>query len=86
MDCDLFYVFRYLLCLVCGIYTLARICQGIWRWRQWLCQEGRAPGLLRGYLVVQLLRVRFRRHGPDILQILVLVLVLWQVILLHQRI
>ena len=86
MNFDLFYLFRYLLCLACGIYSLVRICQGLWRWRRWLWADDRTSGLLRGYVLAQFLRLRFRRYSPDILQIVFLIGVLWHVILLHRRI
>lgn len=86
MDFDPFYLFRYLLCVVCTIYTAARTGQTLLRWQRWLWADGRSQALVRRYLMAQLVRVRLRRFGLDVLQIVVLLAVLWQVILLHERI
>jgi len=85
MSWDLFYLFRYLLCLVCGVYALTRICQGMWRWRRWLWADHGTAGMLRSYLLLQLVRTRLRRHSLDILQVVILIVVFWQLILLHRR-
>jgi len=86
MDFDLFYLFRYFLCVVCTIYAAARTGQTLLRWQQWLWADGRSQALVRRYLMAQLVRVRLRRFGFDVLQIIVLLAVFWQVILLHERI
>jgi len=86
MGFDLFYLFRYLLCLLCTIYAAVRIGQTLIRWRRWLWADGRSQALVRRYLMAHLVRVRLRRFGLDVLQIVLLVVILWQVILLHERI
>ena len=86
MDFDPFYLFRYLLCVVCTIYATARTGQTLLRWQRWLWADGRSQTLVRRYLAAQLVRVRLRRFGFDVLQIVVLLAVFWQVVLLHERI
>ena len=86
MEFDPFYLFRYLLCVVCAIYAVARTGQTLLRWQRWLWADGRSQAFVRRYLMAQLVRVRLRRFGFDVLQIVFLLVVLWQVILLHERI
>ena len=86
MDFDLFYLFRYLLCVFCTIYAIVRTGQTLLRWQRWLWADGQSQALVRRYLMAQLVRVRLRRFGFDVLQIVVLLAIFWQVILLHERI
>jgi hypothetical protein len=86
MNSDLFYLFRYLLCLVCTVYTAIRTAQALWRWQKWLWADERSRHLIRRYLFVHFLRIRLRRFGLDVLQIIVLAAILWQVIRLHGHI
>jgi len=83
MDFDAFIVFRRLLCLVVTAYTALRTAQTLLRWRRWLWSADRSRAYLRRYVAIQLLRVRLRRFGWDILQIVVLTAILYEVIRLH---
>lgn len=81
---DPFYLFRYLLCVTCGIYAAVRTAQSLWRLHGWLWADRRSARLIRNYLWVQLLRIRLRRFLPDLIQIALLLALLTQLIYWHR--
>jgi len=80
---DLFFLFRRLLVIVCSVYAAVRLGQSAWRWFNYLIQPGRSHELLRNYLAVYVLSIRFRRFMKDYMQIGALVGVLAVMIWLH---
>ena len=72
---DLFFVFRWILVTVCTIYAAAQVGQSLWRWLDYFAGS-RRTAVLGHYVMVQLLRLRLRRFGFELLQIVVLLVVL----------
>ena len=74
---DLFEFYRFMLAVLVSIYSLGRLITFIWRWQ--VAAEGwLGSALLHRYLVVLLLRMRFRRFAYELIVIggLLLTLVL----------
>jgi len=74
MSIDLFYFWRWLLCVICTIYWAVQLGQSLWRWYQYLWADYRPAALMRKYIVVQFLRIRLHRFTLELVQIAVLVL------------
>lgn len=81
---DLFFAFRYLLGVVCGIYATVRMVTSVWRWHQHLSPARRSAALARHYLVLHLLRIRVHRFTLELVQIVVLAAVFGYVVYLHR--
>jgi len=81
---DPFLFFRFLLVLFGTFYTLLRGAESLIRLVNLLYRPGRRYEVLRHYVVVQLLRVRFRRFGWDYLHIAGLIAIMVFVIWLHR--
>jgi hypothetical protein len=78
---DFFNFFRYMLGLVVGVYATVVTLQWLWTWTKWLGGGDRYVGLLRRYLIVHGLRLRFRTFWGDVLICLLLCVVfvlLWR--------
>lgn len=80
---DLFDFYRFLLSVLVGSYATVRLVTFIWRLQYIGFGDPRARGLLRQYLLIQMLRVRFRRFAWDLLQIALLLVVF--ILLLHRH-
>lgn len=66
---DLFFVFRRLLVVFCTVYAAVRIGQTWLRWLAYLYRPERPAELLRRYVSLHLLRVRWHRFWPDYVHI-----------------
>lgn len=66
-DIDFFEFFRYFLGWVATIYATAVTLQSLWGWVVWLGGEDRYVSLLRRYLVLHGLRLRFTSFWGDVL-------------------
>ena len=74
-DIDLFNFFRWGLCVVVSVYCTIIIAEQTWVWYAWLMSEDRYIAILRRYLIVHGLRLRFRTFWGDVLICLLLCLV-----------
>jgi hypothetical protein len=64
---DPFNFFRYVLGTVVTIYATIITLQSLWGWYLWLKGEDRHIGLLRRYLIVHGLRLRFGSFWGDVI-------------------
>ena len=80
---DLFYLFRAALVTVCSIYTLLQIGAALRRLDQFLTPTQRDRAMLRGYVMVHLVRLRVRRFAFDLVQIMILLGALAYIVRLH---
>jgi len=84
-DIDLFNFFRYGLAWVVTIYASIITVQSLWGWYVWLAGADRYMGILRRYLIVHGLRLRFGTFwGDAIISVLLCVVffMLWHAHLL----
>ena len=82
---DLFEFYRYMLAVLVTVYSVVRLTLFIWRWQG---AAGRARGgseIVYRYLVVLLLRARFRRFAYELAVIGGLLLILAVLIIMHWR-
>ena len=82
-DVDLFVLYRWLLAIVCTVYTVVRTGQSLWRWLAYF-SSSRHTAVLGRYTALLLVRLRARRFGWELCQIAVLLAVLGYVIHLHR--
>ncbi len=66
-DIDFFNFFRWTLAMVVTVYATLITLQSLWGWYVWLAGSDKYVGLLRRYLVVHGLRLRFRTFWGDVL-------------------
>lgn len=64
---DFFNFFRYALATVVTIYATIVTLQSLWGWYVWLAGGEKYVSMLRRYLLLHGLRVRFRTFGGDVL-------------------
>ena len=69
---DLFTFFRYVLGWVVTIYATIITLQSLWGWYVWLAGQDKYIGMLRRYLLVHGLRLRFRTFWGELLICLLL--------------
>ena len=84
-DFDLFAFYRWLLAIVCVVYTLVRLWHTLQSWAGYLWAAHPRRGTLRRYAAVQLLRIRLRRFTLDAVHIAALACGLAAVLWLHHR-
>lgn len=80
-DVDFFNFFRFFLGTVATIYATVVTAQSLWGWYAWLAGEEKHMSLLRRYLIVHGLRLRFKTFWGDVLVCALLCavfLLLWQ--------
>src|ERR1700712_381796 len=78
---DFFNFFRYLLGLIATVYATVVTLQAAWGWIAWLSGSDKYTSLLRRYLIVHGLRLRFRAFGGDVIICILLCVVfciLWK--------
>ncbi len=80
---DLFYLFRAALVTVCSIYTLLQIGSTLRRLNLYLTPTRRDRAMVRGYILVHLLRLRVQRFAFDLAEILILLGALVYLVWLH---
>jgi len=71
-DVDLFTFFRYVLSLIVTIYASIVIFQSAYSWYIWLAGTDRYTAVLRRYVIVQGLKLRFRAFFGDVMLCLLL--------------
>ncbi len=69
---DLFNFFRYTLAWVATIYATVITVQSLWGWYVWLMGRDKYIGMLRRYVIVQGLRLKFSTFWGDVLVCLLL--------------
>jgi len=84
-DLDLFACYRWLLAIVCTIYTIVRLAQTAYGWIVYFWSPAPRMGVLRRYALVQMLRIRVRRFTLDLVQIAGLTAALFALLWLHRR-
>ena len=80
-DVDFFNFFRYALATVATIYATVVTLQSLWGWYVYLAGGDKYVSMLRRYLVVHGLRLRFKTFWGDVLICLLLCvtfLILWR--------
>ncbi|MGH7177194.1 MAG: hypothetical protein ACREJC_07435 [Tepidisphaeraceae bacterium] len=80
-DIDFFNFFRYALGTVVTIYATIITLQSLWGWYVWLAGEDQYIGMLRRYLIVHGLRLRFATFWGDVVVCLLLCVafgILWR--------
>jgi hypothetical protein len=78
---SIFDFFRYMLSLIVTIYATVITLQSLWGWYAWLAGSDRYVGMLRRYLIVHSLRLRFAAFWGDVLICILLCVVfilLWR--------
>ena len=78
---DFFNFFRYALATVATIYATVVTLQSLWSWYVWLAGSEKYIALVRRYVIVQGLRMRFRTFWGDLLicgLLCVAFLILWR--------
>ena len=63
---DFFNFFRWVLALVVTVYATVVTLQSLWGWYVWLKSNDKHISLLRRYLIVHTLRLRFRTFWGDV--------------------
>ena len=77
---DFFNFFRYGLSWIVTIYATVITLQSLWGWYVWLAGSDRYISLVRRYVIVQGLRLRFKTFWGDViicLLLCVVFLILW---------
>lgn len=64
---DFFNFFRWMLAIVATVYATVITLQSLWGWYVWLAGQDRYVSLLRRYLIVHGLRLRFRAFWGDVI-------------------
>jgi hypothetical protein len=72
---DLFDFFRYSLAAVVTIYATIITIQSLWNWYLWLAGSDQYISLIRRYVIVHGLRLRFRAFWGDVIICLLLTIV-----------
>ena len=83
MGFDPFEFYRFFLSVLVCCYTVARLTTFIWRIQGFTIPTIRGTSLVRRYLLVHLLRIRWRRFIPDLVTIAALGAVLGLLVSLH---
>ncbi|HEV7298165.1 MAG TPA: hypothetical protein VGN72_02290 [Tepidisphaeraceae bacterium] len=66
-DVDFFTFFRYTLGTVVTIYASIVTLQGLWGWWVWLAGDDKHISMLRRYILVHGLRLRFKTFWGDVI-------------------
>lgn len=80
-DIDFFNFFRYSLGTIVTIYATVLTVQSAWGWIVWLAGDDRHMTLLRRYVIVHGLRLRFKAFWGDVIVcglLCVVFLILWR--------
>ena len=80
---DVFFLWRWILAVSGGVYTLLRTIQSINRCLDWLEAKDRLSRIRRRYVTLHLLRLRVRDFWWELLQIVLLVVSLVLIIYGH---
>lgn len=69
LEVDLFGFYRWILFLIGTVYTIVVTGRSVLSWLEWLWSPERWSGPLRRYVLVQALRIRFRRFTLELAEI-----------------
>jgi hypothetical protein len=69
---DLFNLFRYALATVVTVYATVVTFQSLWGWYVWLAGSDKYVSLVRRYVILHALRLRFRTFWGDVIICLLL--------------
>jgi hypothetical protein len=86
MSLDFFDFFRYALGTVATVYATVITLQSLWTWYAWLAGGDKYIGMLRRYLIVHGLRLRFSTFWGDVLISLLLCVAFGVLCVGHARI
>lgn len=82
-DIDIFNFFRYIVFVVVTIYATVVTVTSLWSWYVWLMTEDRYIAVLRRYVIVHGLRLRFRTFWGDVIICILLCYVCWLLFKAH---
>lgn len=85
-EIDLFNVFRFLLGTVATVYATVILIQTCWGWYVWLAGSDKYMSLLRRYVIVHALRLRFKTFWGDLIISLLLCVVFALLVWGHEMI
>ena len=68
-ELDPFFLFRRVLLIVCAVYSLVITVRGLRYWLNYLMADGRDRALLRRYLWLHALRMRWRRFAGELFKV-----------------
>ena len=80
-DVDFSNFWRYLLTIIGTVYATVLTVQSLWGWYVWLSGQEKYVSMLRQYVVLQGLRLRFRTFWGDVIICILLcgvLLIIWQ--------
>lgn len=80
-DVDFFNFWRWLLTIIGTVYATIITLQSLWGWYVWLAGGDKYISLVRQYVLVQGLRLRFKTFWGDViicLLLCVILLLIWQ--------
>ena len=80
---DVFFLWRWIMAVSGGAYTLLKTIQSLSRWLDWLEPRDRLSRIRRHYVMLHLLRMRLRDFWRELLQIVLLVVLLVLIIRRH---
>ena len=69
MTPDLFFMFRQLLAIVCGVYAVVMTLNALLRWMNFFLQPQRYAGVLGTYVGLMLIRLSLRRFAGELAKI-----------------
>lgn len=69
---DIFQLFRLMLAVLVTVYFTIVTAQSLWEWYKWLAGSDKYMSMLRRYLIVQGLRLRFATFWGDVIICLLL--------------
>src|ERR1700733_12568030 len=76
-DIDFLQLFRYTLGTIATVYATVVLLQSMWTWYVWLAGTDKYIALIRRYVVVQGLRLRFKAFWGDVVISLLLCVVFY---------
>ncbi len=85
-DIDLFNFFRWVLGTIVTIYATIITLQSLYGWYVWLAGQDKYIGMLRRYVIVHGLRLRFRSFWGDVIICVLLCVVFFMLWHAHQLI
>ena len=80
---DVFFLWRWILAVSGGVYTLLQLVQSLSRGLDWLEAKDRLSRIRRRYVMLHLLRLRLRDFWWELLQIVLLIVALVLIIRGH---
>lgn len=80
---DLFEFWRFILTVACFVYAAVVTIQSLWSWMLFLSGPERTTTLMRRYVIIQLLRLRLRPFGGELIQTAIWTVVLVWLVRAH---